>query len=146
MKKYKPLIIGLVIFGAIVGLLAYQGSKPGKYDTFAQCIADSGATYYGAFWCPRCQEQKAMFGRSGNLLPYVECSQPDRKQTQICIDNDITGYPTWIFADGTRQPGMLSLEQLAQATNCSLTGEPVQEDEAPLLQNTDISVEDITVQ
>jgi thiol-disulfide isomerase/thioredoxin len=120
MKKYKPLIIGLVIFGSIVGLLAYQGSKPGKYDEFAGCIAESGAKMYAAFWCPHCQEQKAMFGRSANKLPYVECSQPDRKQNQICEDNNITSYPTWIFADGTRRSGRLNFEQLAQATNCSL--------------------------
>lgn len=123
MKKYKALIIGIVIFGAIVGLLAYQGSKPGKHDTFAQCITDSGAKMYAAFWCPHCQEQKAMFGRSAGKLPYVECSQPDRKQTQICIDQKIEGYPTWIFADGTRKSGRLTFEQLSEITSCALTQE-----------------------
>jgi Zn ribbon nucleic-acid-binding protein len=120
MKKYRALIIGIVIFGAIIALLAYQGSKPGKHDTFAQCITDSGAKFYGAFWCPHCQEQKAMFGRSANKIPYVECSQPDRKQTQICIDNKIEGYPTWIFADGTRKSGNVSLTNLAEITSCTL--------------------------
>jgi thiol-disulfide isomerase/thioredoxin len=123
MKKYKTLIIGIIIFGAIVGLLAYQGSKPGKYDSFAQCLTESGAKMYAAFWCPHCQEQKAMFGRSANKLPYIECSLPDRKQTQICIDNKIESYPTWIFADGTRRSGRLSFEQLSEITSCQLTQE-----------------------
>jgi thiol-disulfide isomerase/thioredoxin len=123
MKKYKALIIGILIFGAIVALLAYQGSKPGKHDAFAQCLTDSGAKMYAAFWCPHCQEQKAMFGRSASKLPYIECSLPDRKQTQICIDNKIEGYPTWIFADGTRKSGRLTFEQLSEITSCQLTQE-----------------------
>ncbi len=112
-------LVALVVIAGLVGLLVMQAKKPGKYDTFAQCIADSGATFYGAFWCPHCQAQKAMFGRSAKLLPYVECSEPDGTgQLATCVDEKIEGYPTWIFADGSRESGERTLEELAAKTSC----------------------------
>ena len=102
-----------------------MASKTGKLDSFATCLADSGATFYGAFWCPHCQNQKALFGSSAKLLPYVECSTPDgRNQLSICTDAGVTGYPTWEFANGDREGGEVSLERLSELTNCPL---PVQE-------------------
>jgi len=121
MKKTKiSWIIGSLLVGALlVALLIMQARKPGKYDTLAQCIADSGAKFYGAFWCPHCQAQKALFGKSANKLPYVECSEPNGKgQLQVCTDAKIDGYPTWEFADGTRLNGERSFEELSSKTNC----------------------------
>ncbi len=122
-------VIGLLILG-IIGLVLLQnkGASPaqtGKYDALAQCIKASGANFYGAFWCPHCQAQKAMFGSSAKYLPYVECSTPDANgQTQICIDKKITSYPTWILKDGTRLPtegySGISLATLAAKTSCTL--------------------------
>lgn len=91
-----------------------------KYDTFAQCLSDAGAKFYGAFWCPHCQEQKALFKKS-EKLPYIECSTPDGEgQNQICIDKGITGYPTWKFADGTELNGVQQFSALAEKTNCPI--------------------------
>lgn len=91
----------------------------GKYTELAQCIKNSGAKFYGAFWCPHCQEQKKLFGDAVTELPYIECSNPDKKsQTQVCIDAKITGYPTWEFADGSRLDGEVSLAKLAEETSC----------------------------
>lgn len=110
--------IGLVVWAIIAP------SKPGELDTFAQCINDSGATYYGAFWCPNCKNQEAMFGRSAHLLPRVECSTPDgRGQLQVCQEAGITGYPTWEFANGDRVSGTQSLETLSTVTGCPLPTE-----------------------
>lgn len=122
-KNHKQTLfwsIGVIaVIGALIAFLVVQAKKPGTYDTFAQCLTDSGAKFYGAFWCPHCQAQKAMFGKSAKLIPYVECSQPDGKgQLQVCIDQGIEGYPTWTFADGTRQSGKRTLEELAQKTSC----------------------------
>jgi thiol-disulfide isomerase/thioredoxin len=117
----------LVIGGIIVGLVLIVGgsvwyqSQPGKLDSFAQCLGDQGATFFGAFWCPHCQNQKALFGKSEKFLPYVECSTPDGQgQLQVCIDEDITGYPTWEFADGERLNGEVELSVLAERTGCEL--------------------------
>ncbi len=93
----------------------------GRYTQFAECLAEKGATFYGAFWCPHCQEQKALFGDAASKLPYVECSTADKSaQTQICIDKKITSYPTWILADGQILNGAISLAELSEKTTCEL--------------------------
>ncbi len=123
----KKIIWGVgavVVIGLVVWLMMTPG-KPGKLDTFATCLKDSGTKFYGAFWCVHCQKQKAMFGKSAGLLPYIECSTPNSKGTlQVCKDAKIEGYPTWILADGTRLPNEgtagVSLETLAEKTSCVL--------------------------
>ncbi len=92
------------------------------YSSFASCLAEKGAKFYGAFWCPHCSEQKALFGKMAvEKLPYVECSNPDKKsQTQVCIDAKITGYPTWELAGGERLSGSQTLATLAAKTSCVL--------------------------
>jgi thiol-disulfide isomerase/thioredoxin len=88
---------------------------------FAQCLKDKGVTFYGAFWCPHCKAQKALFGDAVPYLPYIECSTPDgNAQTQICIDKKITGYPTWEFADGSRVSGEQTFAQLADKSQCPI--------------------------
>lgn len=114
------MVFFLVFFG-FVGWLVTTPGKPGKLDAFASCIAESGTTYYGAFWCPNCKNQEAMFGRSAHLLPRIECSTPDgRGQLPVCTEAEITGYPTWEFPDATRETGTISLERLSEATGCLL--------------------------
>lgn len=123
MKNKTHVWVGGAVL-AIVFLLwlsSYLGSLPGKYDEFATCLKDKGAVFYGAFWCPHCQSQKALFGRSAKNLPYVECSTADGKgQLQACTDKKIESYPTWTFADGTMEKGEATLEALAQKTSCIL--------------------------
>jgi len=125
-RSIPILIIGaVIILVGVLGFVAYTSGgnqeNTGKYDTFAQCLKDKGAKFYGAFWCPHCRDQKALFGLSVDKLPYVECATPDGKsQTQICTNNNITGYPTWIFADGSRVSGVQTLEALSQKTSCPL--------------------------
>lgn len=128
MKKIKKrrkqiilqLLIAIIITGLVWWMVSYQ-STPGKYDIFAQCLKDEGAIFYGTFWCSHCQNQKAMFGKSAKLLPYVECSTPNGQgQLQICKDQNIAGYPTWEFTDGSRDGGELSLTYLSEKTGCIL--------------------------
>ena len=98
-------------------------SQPGIYDEFAQCLKDKGAVFYGTFWCPHCQAQKALFGKSVKYLPYIECSTPDSQgQLQVCKDANITSYPTWEFnASSTdRLIGEIELSVLAEKTGCEL--------------------------
>lgn len=119
------LVIGLLVLG-VIGTVAVRwgeggGAGTGKYDVFAQCLKDQGAIFYGAFWCPHCQAQKKMFGSSAKLLPYVECSTLDGKsQVPACTEKNISGYPTWEFADGSRLSGEVPLSQLAEKTGCVL--------------------------
>ncbi len=114
------LIILLVIIGAF-GAGWYAYSRPAPLDNFTTCLGEKGATFYGAFWCPHCQNQKKLFGRSSRLLPYEECSTPDGKsQLSRCNEKKIEGYPTWEFKDGSRKSGEVSLNDLAEATGCIL--------------------------
>ena len=84
----------------------------------AQHLKQIGAVFYGAWWCPHCNEQKQLFGKeAAQYVPYVECSTADRQsQTPICQENGIEGYPTWEI-NGQRLPtGTKSLEELAQVS------------------------------
>jgi thiol-disulfide isomerase/thioredoxin len=121
MKKIIPWAIGVLVIGGFISLLVVQAQKPGKYDKLAQCIADSGTKFYGAFWCPHCQATKAMFGKSAKLLPYIECSTADGKnQLPVCTEKEVKGYPTWVFPDESRLSGEQTLQTLADKTNCPL--------------------------
>ncbi len=122
MKKEVIIIVAALII-ILGGAYLLNRPQPGstKYDVFAQCLKSSGATFYGAFWCPHCKAQKALFGDSVKYLPYVECSTPDgQSQTPICVQKGIGSYPTWIFKDGTQLSGEIPLDQLAEKTSCPL--------------------------
>jgi thiol-disulfide isomerase/thioredoxin len=113
-------ILAIIVIG--VGASFYVGAKPGKYDTFAQCLTQKGVIFYGAFWCPHCQATKRMFGSSARLLPYHECSTPDGKgQLQACTDAQVQSYPTWVFPDGNRLTGEHTLEEISTASGCPLS-------------------------
>lgn len=125
MNKGSKIIIslGVIVIIAVLGLAFWQIKKdkeqieaPGQYDAFAQCLADKDVTMYGAAWCAHCQSQKKLFGNSFRLIPYVECPE----NTQLCIDKEINGYPTWILPDGKKLEGEQTLEKLAQESKCVL--------------------------
>jgi thiol-disulfide isomerase/thioredoxin len=123
-------IIALLILGTIAMVIVQAKSSsvpagPGKYDAFATCLKDKGAAFYGAFWCPHCQDQEKLFQTSRQTLEkiglYIECSTADAAgQLQVCTDKGIKSYPTWIFADGSQLNGLIPLEQLAAKTSCTL--------------------------
>ena len=131
----KGIIGGVVVLLLVVGgiLFAVSGGGSGSGASaknapagaleLAQCLKDSGATFYGAFWCPHCKQQKDLFGSANKALPYVECSTPDGKnQNALCIEKKIDSYPTWEFASGERVTGEQSLETLAKLAQCPLNG------------------------
>lgn len=128
MKKNKSWIgwtIGVIIFAGIIWLLvSVQGAQAGPYKEFAQCLDEAGAKFYGAYWCPHCNDQKKMFKGAASSLPYIECAIPGGQgQMQVCVDAGIEGYPTWIFEDGERMSGAIPLEVLAEKTSCALPEE-----------------------
>ncbi|MCR4311331.1 MAG: hypothetical protein NUV54_02065 [Candidatus Taylorbacteria bacterium] len=135
MEKSSRLTVigGAVALAVLLGILFYSGnleSGPGRLDAFAKCLTEKGSVFYGAFWCPHCQTQKKMFDTSKQFLPYVECSSPNgQTQLEICKENEITSYPTWVFADLSRLTGEVALETLAEKTGCIL---PTDDTEAPI--------------
>lgn len=114
-------IIAIVAFIVLTVVLWWRfGGTPeveaGFYDQFAQCLADKKITMYGAAWCPHCQNEKAAFGDSFRLVPYVECPE----HIAECTALGIQGYPTWIFSGGKRLQGEQGLEKLSQESGCQL--------------------------
>lgn len=122
--KFLIFIIVLIIIVVTIGFIAKPKTEVVKYsnlDGFAQCISNSGAKFYGTFWCSFCNKQKEAFGSAKQYLPYTECSSADGKsQLEVCNKAEIKGYPTWKFSDGTTVSGLQDLEFLAQKTSCSL--------------------------
>lgn len=125
MKKTFWIGLAVIALVIVVVVVVSSSSSSGKYDEFAQCIADSGTKMYGAYWCPHCQSQKKLFGSSWDLVNYVECATPgSNQQNAVCNAAGIRSYPTWEFPDGERLSGELSLQQLSTFTSCPL---PVEE-------------------
>ncbi len=128
MNNNKPIVLGALVLLIVGGVIYFTSSAPTatptsstQLDGFTQCLKDSGAIFYGAFWCPHCREQKQMFGSAMDKLPYVECSTPDgNRQTPICQTMKIESYPTWVFPNGATSTGTLSLEALAEKSGCAL--------------------------
>jgi len=122
MKKTTKWVIGLVIVVALIWMIwPKPDAGPGLYDDFAQCLTDSGAKMYGAYWCPHCDDQKNTFGKSFNHVDYIECDpRGDNANPAACEAAGIQGYPTWIFSDGERASGSLPLRELAFRTGCVL--------------------------
>lgn len=115
-------ILFILVIGVIVAIIAYAGTSHSRYSKetltgLAQALATKGITMYGAEWCPHCQAQKALFGDTFKLIPYVECPENEK----LCLDKGVRGYPTWITADGTKYEGEQSLEKLAEISGFDLT-------------------------
>lgn len=122
LKNFLIIIIAVVAIGITVFFWWSENSKPGKLDDFARCLKDKEVIFYGAFWCPHCQNQKSLFGNSQKYLPYVECSTPDSNgQLPECSQANVQAYPTWQFPDGSKQEGELTLQTLAEKSGCQLS-------------------------
>jgi uncharacterized membrane protein len=78
-------------------------------------LEESGAKFYGAFWCATCREQKSLFGGAAEQLPYVECNPNGRNGglAFTCAAAEIRSYPTWIIR-GRRYEQVMHPDELAQ--------------------------------
>lgn len=71
-----------------------------------------GAQFYGAWWCPACTKQKALFGKEGAAsLPYIECDK-QAADRELCIAAEIKAFPTWVLKNQPRLVGVQSIEEL----------------------------------
>ena len=118
----EAIVIGLIVVGGLH--LHYSGwldAAAGPEDPQLQALAihlnEIGAKFYGAYWCPSCQEQKAKFFASAKRLPYVECSSGGRGSalTVPCAKAHIQTYPTWIIGE-RRITGIQTPQELARAS------------------------------
>jgi len=122
MSKTVAGLIFAVTLILIIGGLFLTTRKPAgsaaNLDDFAKCLTSKGMTMYGAYWCPHCQKIKKMFADSFQYVKYVECTV----ETQLCTDKNVAGYPTFIWGDGSRSEGELTLSEFSQKSSCPLSG------------------------
>ncbi len=88
---------------------------PGKYDEFAKCLTEQGAIMHGTDWCPKCIEQKALFGTSFDYVDYFNCDY----NKEACRVAGVRGYPTWKIG-GKLYPGKQTMEELSSLSGCDL--------------------------
>lgn len=123
-RSYAP----ATLLSAALAVLALHLHWSGVFDpsagperpylkALAMHLEEKGARFYGAYWCPHCQEQKELFGASADRLPYVECTPQGRNGpvNVACVTRDIADYPTWII-DGRKYTGVLTPDRLASVT------------------------------
>lgn len=119
----RNLALAAAFVTALVGAWQHgllQPPENPEMKALAEHLEETGAVYYGAYWCPECQRQRRLFGRSAHRLPYVECTPGGRGGMVAfeCISADISGYPTWII-DGRRFQQVLTPEELARHSRFS---------------------------
>ena len=110
-----PAVIVIAVLHAQASERTARGPEDPYLRGLAERLAESGALFYGASWCPHCQEQKGMFAASEERLPYVECSPsgPRGGVASACVSAGVQTYPTWVFSDGSRVTAVMSLRELA---------------------------------
>ena len=110
----------LVVVVACIALAAPVRVHAVTMDAFGHCLREKGATFYGASWCPHCRNQRATLGDAMSSVKYVECSVDGHGGgAPACKSANVNSYPTWIFADGSRASGELSIAYLASKTGCT---------------------------
>ncbi len=119
--KSLPVPVGsavVIVFALFLHFSGLFDPAAGPEKPYLKALAvhlhDSGARFYGAYWCPACKQQKALFEASAERLPYVECTPNGRNGAHnfACVANDIKDFPTWII-DGRRHTGVVPVVELA---------------------------------
>lgn len=90
-------------------------TESGPYEiALATHLQRINAKMYGAYWCPHCHAQQALFGKEAfTAINYIECAPRGKDaQPDLCKAANIKAYPTWIIR-GKYYTGTQSLEKLA---------------------------------
>ena len=123
----KPKSRGKIVWGVVIALLfigafaAGSYRKNHRYDSFAKCLASKQAKMYGLYWCPHCLDQKEMFGKAFQYVPYQECAiKGSHEMAPECKVAGAKQFPSWQFEGGPLREGVLSMEDLSGRTGCNL--------------------------
>jgi uncharacterized membrane protein len=103
----------LVPLGAAFIYAMPSGGGAGFEAALARHLREQGAVMYGAYWCPHCTEQKALFGDAAKDIPYVECAKDGvHARPDLCEQARVKSFPTWVMGTERRE-GTQSLRALA---------------------------------
>ncbi|MGC1975089.1 MAG: hypothetical protein WA671_00090 [Candidatus Sulfotelmatobacter sp.] len=119
-SRNKLILGGIVVMFALAYAAGWYHSNH-RYDGFAKCLATKQTKMYGLYWCPHCIEQKEMFGKAFQYVPYVECAiKGSRELTPACKAAGIKLFPSWQFGANPPKEGVYPLQELSDKTGCSL--------------------------
>jgi hypothetical protein len=119
----KKLFLAAIATLSVFALAACTQPEPkdGQYAVLAKCLTAKGVKFYGAFWCPHCQNQKKMFGDDIRYIDYVECDpKGENSKTEECLKAGVERYPSWFFPGQGITPGEQKPEELAVKANCEV--------------------------
>jgi hypothetical protein len=112
---FGGVMVGLLLLGCTIQPVGEGGgSAVASYEAqLAQHLTATGGVMYGAYWCPHCADQIAMFQQAADQVPYIECAADGlNAQPDLCRQKGVKGYPTWEI-EGQLYPGVKSLGDLA---------------------------------
>ncbi|MGJ4730446.1 vitamin K epoxide reductase family protein [Luteimonas sp. SDU101] len=109
------LALGLLAVLQLSAMGLLERREEPRLRALAEHLSQSGAKFYGASWCPVCNEQKNAFGAAARHLPYVECSPNGRNGGVAfeCLSAGVGGYPTWVI-ERQHHVEVLTPERLAR--------------------------------
>jgi hypothetical protein len=120
-QSRKQLIWAGIVVLFVVAWAGGWEYKNHRYDGFARCLATKQAKMYGLYWCPHCADQKAMFGKAFQYVPYVECAIKDSHElAPACKAAGVKLFPSWQFGAGPPIEGVFPMQELSDKTGCSL--------------------------
>jgi uncharacterized membrane protein/glutaredoxin-related protein len=123
----QSMIPGTKIGDAAGNVFFVVDTESGESEAaLAKHLKESGATMYGAYWCPHCCEQKQLFGQTAMKdLNYVECADSGKNSNSLLCKTiapeveaqtqENFGFPTWKIGD-RYYPGRKTLPELAKLT------------------------------
>jgi uncharacterized membrane protein/glutaredoxin len=101
---YAVALAVLAPLGAAFIFAMPEGGSAAFEAGLARHLRDQGAVMYGAYWCPHCTEQKALFGDAAKDLPYVECDPKGvNPRPDLCEKAGVKSFPTWVMGDKRRE-------------------------------------------
>lgn len=100
--------------------LQAEGEDAPNLVEFAKALQQAGVKFFGADWCPVCNEQKKLFEDGAQFLPFIEMTNPDRTRNATAVSENVTQYPTWAFPNGTRVTGLQTLQQLSTLSGVAI--------------------------
>jgi uncharacterized membrane protein/glutaredoxin len=118
-RKLSAVVPGALAAAVLVPLSAAfiyatpGGGGSGFEGALARHLRENGAVMYGAYWCPHCTEQKALFGDAAKDIPYVECAKDGvNARPDLCEKAGVKSFPTWVMGTERRE-GVQSLGALS---------------------------------
>lgn len=134
----------LAIFSLMLAMTVLAACEPkggttvaGKNTEIAKCLTEKGVKFYGAYWCPHCQDQKKIWGDDMKYINYVECdAKGENAKPEECEKAGVERYPSWYFPGQGIETGVQKPEDLAAKANCAVPGATVKSTQQSTVSST----------